>query len=717
MSKPVLFSFFWFFLFLLWGEGVRGQMVNETEAVRVSLVSDRMGVTPGEPVTVGALFQLAPGWHIYWKNPGDVGMPIRLEWELPEGGTMGELQWPVPRRLVEPGDFHVFGYKGAVLLFAKVLVPQGFRGQEATFRMKADWLACENTCIPGDASVELTLPVLSGAENLLRNTELFAQAEARVPKAGKPPFSEEWSWNGGGWDLSLAGVPPGFSFADFIPGEESQAAMSGHGEVAALKDGEGKVKISAQGPVQGVLVFKGEKLGEKTEEGWQVRSPQGLAEKGAEGIVPVPAAQEDAGVAKGEKGQPMGLWMALIYGMLGGLILNLMPCVLPVISLKIFGFLRQAGESKGKILRHGLAFAGGIFLWFFGLAVAVVLLRQGGEQVTWAFQFQNSWFLLFLSVVVFVFSLNLFGVFEIVLPGKAGATMSGLAEKDGYAGSFFQGIFATLLATPCTAPFLGTALGFAFGQSGAVIFAMFASVAFGMAFPYVILAARPGWIRFLPKPGAWMERLKQFMGFPLLATLVWLLSVLGGQKGLAGVVWVLSLLLCFGFACWLYGAFFCFPATGRARLVAGVVALVACGGGGWYFGGLFSGAEKASGEGVSQSGGIAWVPFRAETLAGLLAQGKPVFVDFTADWCLTCKFNERTAIDTPAVRGWIASKGIVPMKADWTASDPAITAELKKFGRVGVPFYVFYPQGDKQPPVVLPELLTESVLLKGLGQK
>jgi thiol:disulfide interchange protein DsbD len=311
--------------------------------------------------------------------------------------------------------------------------------------------------------------------------------------------------------------------------------------------------------------------------------------------------------------------------------------------------------------------------------------------------------------LVFVFALNLFGVFEIVLPGRAATALEATGSTGGLGGSFFQGVFATLLATPCTAPFLGTALGFAFSQSGLVIVAMFASVATGMALPYLLLSAQPGWMKFLPRPGAWMEKMKQLMGFPLMATLVWLLSILGGQLGVEGILFFSAFLLCLAFACWLYGTF-CGPLSSlRARAIAIFLAVVAVAGGGWYFLG-----EKFAQSGRPAANAIDWVPFSTAELDRLRGAGKTVFVDFTADWCITCKFNERTAINTPAVRDLLASTGVVPMKADWTNANPEITAALKQFGRVGVPLYVIYPPTGAGEPVVLPELLTEAIVIQAL---
>ena len=311
--------------------------------------------------------------------------------------------------------------------------------------------------------------------------------------------------------------------------------------------------------------------------------------------------------------------------------------------------------------------------------------------------------------VVFVFALNLAGVFEFVLPGKASNAMESASSAEGLAGSFFQGIFATLLATPCTAPFLGSALGFAFSQSAAVILGMFVAVASGMALPYLLLSASPGWLKFLPRPGAWMERLKQFMAFPLLATLVWILSILGGQRGTEGVVWFCAFLLCLAFACWLLGSF-CGPLTSATKRTATLLLILATLSiGGWYFLG-----EKFARIGRESPDRIAWVPFSEAKIQAELAAGRSVFVDFTADWCITCKFNERTAIDTPTIRALLKEKNITPLKADWTNANPEITAALKSFGRVGVPFYIIYPASNPAAPIILPELLSESLLADAL---
>ena len=665
----------------------RSQEYEGKTVVKAQLVADTSAIVPGETFQVGLLLDMADGWHTYWESPGDAGLPTRIDWKLPEGFVAGPIQWPSPKRIIEPGDIHAFGYKGQVLLLTTITPPATLAGQEILIAASASWLVCEQICIPGSAELELTLGV--NAEATPANTEIFEKFHQRLPLTTAPPFSLNWQEAADSVSLKVGGVPPSATIDLFVTsggGVHPQVERSGEEAVFTL---------DSKPPVRALLVLEDE-AGVKS---WVIgTSPLAKA--------PAPFASPD---------QP-GLLLALLYGFLGGLILNLMPCVLPVISLKIFGFIRQAGDAPAKIFRHGLAFTAGIFAWFLGLGVVVLAIKAAGGEATWAFQFQNPWFNLVIAVVVFVFALNLFGVFEVVLPGRAAQAIDDTGGGEGYLPSFFQGVFATLLATPCTAPFLGTALGFAFSQPPAIILVMFASVAAGMASPYLILSAKPAWLKLLPKPGAWMERLKQFMGFPLLATLIWLLFILGNQKGLDAVIWIAAFLLCLALALWIYGSF-CGPLSKpRTRFISMTLALLIAGFGTWYFGIVQFGASARSAEQVQGKGGIPWVPFTQKALDELLSDNKAVFLDFTADWCITCKFNERTAIDRPAVRAAFSEAGIIPMKADWTNSNPEITAALAAFGRVGVPFYVIYPAGRANQPIILPEILTEQIVLDAIAK-
>ncbi len=673
------------------------QIHQGQKLVQASLLADTTAIVPGQPFRLGLLLRMAPGWHTYWENPGDSGLATTFDPQLPEGFTASAIAWPLPKRLIEPGDIQVYAYKGEVLLVRTITPPAALDAQEITIPAKSSWLVCEAICIPGKADVQLTLPVASSAEPA--NADLFAKFAALLPSSDPPPFDITWTPTPTGWNLGLRSAT-GAKRADFYPFADDKHPV-GHTAARDLVDGAADlaIPVTDSAPVRGIVALEN---GQRR--GWIIQS------------------KADTAIAASTDQQPAskksGLWTYLLFGFIGGFILNLMPCVLPVISLKIFGFMRQAGDSRSSIFKHGLAFTAGIFLWFLGLAAVIIALKSAGSEVTWAFQFQNPWFNFVIGAVVFVFALNLFGVFEIVLPGRAAQGIAEAGSHGGLAGSFAQGILATLLATPCTAPFLGTALGFAFSQTSAVIAAMFASIAAGMAFPYLLLSAQPGWMKFLPKPGAWMERLKQFMGFPLAATLLWLLYVIGQQRGTEAVIWASAAYLCLALAAWLYGAFLGPLSSARAKTFAtlGIVLSLLLGLG-YFTGNLF--ARAAATTPVKSTSipadGMPWVPYSEAELQRLLAEGKPVFVDFTADWCITCKFNLRTAIDTKAVRAAFEKLGIVPMLADWTNSNPEITKKLAQFDRVGVPFYLFYPAGRPDDPVILPELLTEQILLRAVG--
>ena len=660
------------------------QVYEGKTLVKASFLANTTAIVPGKPFEVGVLLEMAPSWHTYWEYPGDAGLPTSIKWTLPEGFVAGPIQWPLPYRVVEPGDIEVYAYKDKVLLLTAIVAPAEIKDADVTLRAKVDWLVCAEICIPGSADLELSLPVSGQAAPA--NAGLFDEFRAILPSAAPPPYELTWAKSGSSLALKVNGLK-GAKAVDLFPLPPAGEQV-GHPKSEPIRDDASTIALGSSADFRGVLVVDSDE-GRK---GWLVSSSEQSARTG--GVSPE--------ISMPGGGQP-GLWQALLFGFIGGLILNLMPCVLPVISLKIFGFIRQAGDHPERILRHGLAFIAGIFLWFMGLGVVIVALKLAGSEVTWAFQFQNPWFNFVISCIVVVFALNLFGVFEIVLPGRASTALADASSQEGYAGSFFQGIFATLLATPCTAPFLGAALGFAFSQSWLIVLAMFASVALGMSAPYFFLSARPGWMKLLPKPGAWMERVKQFMGFPLLATLLWLLYILGNQRGLEALIWTSAFLLCLALACWIYGAF-CGPLSSpRSRVAALAMMLLLVLFGAWSFlPGIFAESSVPGADAKKTGDGIAWQPFSQKELDELLKAGEPVFVDFTADWCISCKFNERTAINVPAVRGAFAKDGIVPMKADWTNANPEITAALKKFGRVGVPFYVLYPRGKPDQPIILP---------------
>lgn len=675
-------------LFAGTGEGVNAWIATDASAP----------LLPGKPFTATVVLDLQPGFHTYWQYPGDSGLAPKVTWHLPEGWTAGPIEFAIPHQFSEPGDMIVYGYEKQQLLRA-VITPSKDLPVNKIFDLKASlsWLACKELCVPGSADVGLKIPGPTWTTDL--DWKFIPPPKGNWPESGKPPFPVSVTGKNGTKLVSFTGLA-GVTY-ELYP-DPAEGTMAGHVTQISSQGPNGPVIVFSI-PWDGSAAFKGllvEKAG-SARKGWWIGGESKIVASGQ-------PSTRSSGVALGV------LMAALFSGFLGGLILNLMPCVLPVISLKIFNFIAQAGESPSRIFRHGLAFAAGILAWFLGLGVLVIALKAGGSQVTWgAFQFQSPYFVVGLSALVFLFAMNLFGLFEITLPGHAATRLDQAASRGGYFGSFFQGVFATLLATPCTAPFLGSALGFAFGQSPSVILAMFASVALGMSSPYVLLSARPGWRKWIPKPGLWMEKLRQFMGFPLLATNIWLLWVLQSQRGSGALLALLALLLILGFCAWVYGAL---PgASPRVRrvvliLLAGLLAISSP----LLFKKILESSPVSPSSGSGE--GIDWVPYSPEALESLRSQGKPVFLDFTASWCLTCQFNEKTAINLPSVRSLLREKGITAMKGDWTNSDPAITAALKSFGRVGVPLAVFYPAGKGISPVVLPELLTEQIVLDAIGK-
>jgi thiol:disulfide interchange protein len=675
-----------------------GQTYEGRELVKVELIADTSAVILGKPFTVGLLLRMAPHWHTYWKFSGDAGLPTEIKWKLPAGWKVGEIQWPIPAKTNDPGDIQTYGYQDEVLLMQEITAPASFNDAAAKLSASATWLVCEKICIPGSASLVLNLPTSASAEP--KNTDLFARYRRLLPQRWPEKKVASLRWERQPSALLLHVTSAAFAkspFVDFYPSPPPNV-VTGHPTVASHSENDITFRIPIEtsdakvSSLAGLIVF-GQGADDNNRSAVEI------------GNTPEVATHVSAAAVT------RGVWTFLFFGFIGGFILNLMPCVLPVISLKIFGFVKQAGQSRQKIFRSGLAFIAGIFVWFVGLALLLIALKSAGHQITWAAQFTSPYFVLGLSVVVLVFALDLFGVFEINLPQTLMHRIVHSTEREGELGSFFQGLFATALATPCTAPFLGTAVGFAFTQSALIILAMFVAVAAGMSAPYFLLSAQPGWLRFLPKPGAWMVHVKQFMGFLLLATLLFLLYVLGAQRGLDGAIWASCFLLIIAVACWMKGAFVVPTASIAKRTVSLVLMLLLLLFSGLYFiGDKFQSAKLETAQ-TNLPGN--WQPFSPERLQSELDQGHAVFIDFTAAWCLTCKFNEKAVLENSAVRDSFQRRGIVKLRADWTNGDPVITKLLQQFGRPGVPLYVLYPNKSEEP-IVFPELLTRSILLDKL---
>src|SRR5438309_6495610 len=680
-------SVFFRWLLALVAMTAQGQIYQGKQLVQADALANVDAVIPGEPFLVGVRLKMQPLWHTYWKYPGDAGIPTDIKWELPEGWRAGDIQWPIPLRLQEPGDMQIYRYHDEVLLIQQITPAKNVTNSPVKLSAKVNWLVCEKICIPGDAVLTLSLP--SAATNSPANTDLFTRFQKQLPGSPAANFSAFWKSDAAGLVLNVTQPELAkFPSVDFFPSPPENVAV-GHPRSESHEGANYTFRIPLDNAKQnfkslpGLIVF-GSAADAPDRNAWAVSIGSEM-------------------VASNENSTARDVLRFLVFGFIGGFILNLMPCVLPVISLKIFGFVQQAGQSRARIFRSGLAFIAGIFAWFLGLALVLVIIKSAGGQPVWAAQFTNPYFVLFMSAIVLVFALNLFGVFEINLPQwLSRRAVAAEGSMHGDAGSFFQGVFATVLATPCTAPFLGTALGFAFTQSPIVILSMFVAIAAGMSAPYFLLSAQPAWLRFLPQPGPWMVHVKQFMGFLLLATLLFLLYVLGAQRGLDGAIWASCFLLIIAIACWMKGAFITPTASARTRASVLLLMLLLVIGSGYYF--IWEKFQTASAVGPTASAASGWEKFTPERLASELQQGYPIFIDFTAEWCITCKFNESTVLETEAVRGAFSERQIVKLKADWTNGDPAITKMLKQFGRPGVPLYVLYPGGSAQP-YVFPELL------------
>jgi thiol:disulfide interchange protein len=628
----------------------------------VTIVTDTDAMQPATPLRVGLRLRLADGWHTYWKNPGDAGVPADLKIE---GGTQSAIDWPTPRRIAE-GSVMTYAYTGEVLL------PVTLTASTGTIKAHAEWLVCKDICVPEEGDFSLSLPV--GKPGPSRQAGLFAAHDLAVPRAS--PWSSRISPDGTlfveGRELSTATVADAWFIPDQSGRIQDDAAqplsVRGGGFTLALKPAKG---FEEAVPLTGVLSVR-DRAGLQTD----------VAISAQPGAPPPPALP------------PLG--QILVFAFLGGLILNLMPCVFPILAMKAFALARHAGRGGA----HALSYTAGVLVTFMALAGTLLLTRAAGTAAGWGFQFSSPVFVAAMTWLLFAVGLNLSGVFQ-VGAGLTGAG-SGLASRHGVAGSFFTGLLAVLVATPCTAPFMGVAVAAGLAAPPLVTMLVFAVMGLGLAAPYVALASMPGLARLMPRPGRWMEVLKQALAFPMYGAAAWLVWVLSQEAGPSGVLGAVTGLVLIGFAGWVYGVTQTSPVQSRrfGQAMAAVAVLAA--------GAVLSGITAAPVAAMTESSAEAYTPQR---LAELRAAGKPVFVNMTAAWCVTCLVNERVAISTEAVRKAFAASGVTYLKGDWTRQDPRITAFLQQNGRDGVPLYVFFPAGGRQPEV-LPQILTEGDMLR-----
>ncbi len=569
---------------------------SDAPEMRTDLIAEVTQAKPGDTVLIGIHINIEELWHIYWKTPGDAGIPTTVKWILPKGVTVSDLRWPEPHVFTEEGDIRTAGYKNEVILLAALTIPANWpSGKPVDIKADVKWLVCKVACLPGGASVTKRLETGASAVAHEREATLLKEFLEKVPTA----------------------------------------------------EMEEKIVASLQ------------------------------------------SAPESA----------IGFGLALLFAFLGGLLLNIMPCVLPVLSIKVFRLVKHKDQPRAQLVTESLMYAVGVLLSFAALAGVVVFLKSIGQEIGWGFQFQEPRFVIALAAILFVSGLVLASGYEfsVWLP----ASFSSKLSQGGAAGALWDGFLATLLATPCTAPFLGAALGFSFSQPPLIVFIFFLVIGAGLALPYVLFALIPGTTRFLPKPGGWMEIFKELMGFPLLGTSIWLLWVLGQQQ--SGLVVTSTLVFFLILALALWGTKRWSARSGRLFFIALVIVT--------YMVSVEPLLQSRGSTETASGARSAWPAYSSDSVDEQLAQGKMVFVDFTADWCLTCQLNKRV-LHSAAVDRAFKNANVVPMVADWTNGDEAITKTLRKLGRSGVPVYVLYVPG--QAPVLLPELLTEKILIDAL---
>jgi thiol:disulfide interchange protein DsbD len=672
-----------------------------TPQVRAELVAHAPdGVAAGKPLWLGLKLVHKPQWHTYWKNPGDSGLPTTLEWTLPAGVTAGEIAWPTPHRL-PIGPLMNYGYDGTLLLPVAVTVPAGFNAQTLEIKLRADWLVCKEVCIPEGGDFVLQLPAQAATAG---NAADF-DAARRLQPTPLPDAQATAELRDGGLQVRVAGLPAAWQgkalqFFSETAGVLANAApaagqwQAGNWQATLPLDPQRSagpallaVVLRAEGVETGVAVAV------KVNSAWPP-----LAASAAAPLPPLGNAEAPAAAAGQLAGGGTSLGLALLLALAGGALLNLMPCVFPVLSLKVLGFAQHAGDRR-QLLAGGLAYTAGVVLSFIALAGLLLALRAGGEQLGWGFQLQSPAVVAVLAALFTLIGLNLAGVFEMgsLLPSSLAAARARHPLVD----SALTGVLAVAVASPCTAPFMGASLGLAITLPTVQALTVFAALGLGMALPYLAASAWPALARALPRPGVWMLHFKTVMAFPMFATVVWLVWVLGQQAGIDGAAALLGLLLALAFAAWAFGAQSLGPRARGGFGTAAVLLLAAA---------LFWGApalrqEAVAGPQTASSSAEGWQPWSAERVAQAQAEGRPVFVDFTAAWCVTCQFNKRTTLASTAVVDDFRNRRVLLLRADWTRRDPLITAELARFGRNGVPVYLVYAPGSATPRV-LSEILS-----------
>ena len=683
--------------------------VVATQNVKARLVSEASAIAPGQSIWVALELNIRDGWHTYWRNPGDSGQATTLKWQLPPGFAAGDIVWTAPHRFEIPPLVN-YGYAKHAVHLVQITAPKDLKTDApVTLSAKAGWLVCSDVCIPEDVDLQLKLPASAGAGAVdPTDAALFTAARGELPSAQLAATTARIEGGrlivtlGKEWGATLAQIKS----LEFFPYDEGgieyaapQALTRGESSLElAMKLGDQPPKA---GTVRGVLLATEQNGGDSVVVPMEITATLAVAATGA------PGRTAAAPAVAGEK-TDRSLPVLLLFAVLGGLILNLMPCVFPVLSIKAIGLVEQAKKHPAAVRAKGLAFAAGVISSMLCLAGTLLALRAGGEQVGWGFQLQSPLFVTLLVYLLLAVGLNLSGVFEI--GGGLAGIGDGLTQGDTFRASFFTGVLTTLVATPCTAPYMAVAAGAALSQPPFIALCIFAALGFGLALPFLLLSFAP-WMRsILPKPGAWMDTLKQLFAFPIYASAAWLLWVLAQQTSPFGLGAALAGAILIALAAWAYQKSKSSSRTARvAALVTAACAVLLAVVLPVRFGDVAAASPRASTGGARSAD--EWQPYDAAEVTALTAAGRPLLVNFTASWCLTCLVNERNAFTDPAVQEIFRSKGVTLMKGDWTSRDPAITKALAAFGRAGVPLYVVYnSKPGYTEPVVLPQLLTASAV-------
>jgi thiol:disulfide interchange protein len=684
-----------------------------TDNVKARLISEVESVGPGQVFWVALELNIRDGWHTYWRNPGDSGEPTKLAWQLPPGFTAGDIVWTTPHRF-EIAPLVNYGYAKHAVHLVQITAPKDLKaGAPVALAAKASWLVCSDVCIPEGADLQLSMPVSAQTGGIdPKESPLFTAARSELPSAQPAPTSARIQGDqlvitlGSEWGATLSQIKS----LSFFPYAEGGIEYATPQKLARTKDAvELSMKVGYQPPkagvIRGVLVVS-EQNGTQAD---TVPIEIGADFSGA-GADQVKAGARLAPPAQAHQEPEHSLIVLMLLAMLGGLILNLMPCVFPVLSIKAISVVEQAKKHPGIVRIKGLVFAAGVISSMLALAAVLLGLRAGGEEIGWGFQLQSPLFVTLLIYLLLAVGLNLSGVFE--FGGGLAGVGDGLTHGDGYRASFFTGLLTTLVATPCTAPFMAPALGAALTQPAINALCIFAALGIGLSLPFVLLSFAPWMRRVLPKPGAWMDTLKQVFAFPIYASAAWLLWVLSHESSSFGLGAALAGTVLIGLAAWAYqksssssgGGKVTVLVTAAASLLLAIILPV-------RFADVATAAAAPGESAHSKAGADEWQPYSAARVAELTAAGRPLLVNFTASWCLTCLVNERNAFSDSAVQAIFRDKKVTLMKGDWTNRDPAITHALAAFGRAGVPLYVVYnSKPGSTEPLVLPQLLTAGVV-------